>query len=71
MDVESQENGLVSRTSRLLHLYRKRNHLQQMLQQYEIKVKSACGTLLMVLSLSCSVMWHVAKLPHSSEEVPS
>jgi len=57
MDVESDENELVSRTSHLLHLYRKRNHLQQMLQQYEIKVKSACGMFLMVFSLSYSVMW--------------
>ena len=55
MDSECHEHELISRTSYLLRLYRKRTQLQQLLQQYEIQVKSACGMLLLVYLLSCGV----------------
>lgn len=41
VQIESQENELASRTSCLLHLYKKRSCLQQILRQYQMKVMSA------------------------------
>jgi len=41
--IEHQENELVSRTSNLLLLYKKQSYLQQILREYEMKLKSTCG----------------------------
>jgi len=50
-EIESHENEIVSRTSRLLRLYKHRTYLQQKLQQLEVKVKSLCGMCLSFLSV--------------------
>lgn len=42
VQVESQENELVSGASCLVHLYKKRSCLQQILREYQMKMKSTC-----------------------------
>ena len=55
MQTESQENELASRTSCLLHLYKKRSCLQQILRQYQMKVTSTRGMWLYYWFLSTCV----------------
>jgi len=43
IQIEHREIELVSRTSRLLHLYKKQSYLQQILREYQMKLKSTCG----------------------------
>lgn len=42
MQIECQENELVSRNSSLLHPYKKLCYLQQILREYQMKLKSEC-----------------------------
>jgi len=51
LDTEPRDTELMSRTSYLLHLYEKQDHLQQLLQQYEVVVKASHGGWLLFVLL--------------------